>query len=171
MKILKGDGAFYTTEIELNEEDKTFEIRASDFKNEANNSADFTSLKVVLFNMHSTDGSVQEKEMTISEIDFNNRSEIEEEVIIEEETTTKALVYPNPLEASTNLYYTSNTDDTYTLELFSLNGILLGNHTQEGTSVVGQNEITIPRKNLSPGVYFYKLASSSQIWSGKIVVK
>lgn len=171
VKILKGDGAFYMTEIELNKENKMFEILASDFKNEADSAVDFTNLKLVLFNMHSTDGSVQEKEMTIADIDFNNRFGIEEEIIIEEETSTKALVYPNPLEASTTLYYTSKTDDTYTLELFSLNGILLGNHTQEGASILGQNEIKIPRKNLSPGIYFYKVASSSQIWSGKIVVK
>ena len=171
VKILKGDGAFYTTELLLSDEDKMFTILASDFKNEANSIGDFSNLKVVLFNMHSTDGSVQEKEMTVSEIDFNNRSAIEEEIIVEEETSTKALIYPNPVEASTTLYYTSRTDDTYTLELFSLNGILLNNHSQEGTSVVGKNEITIPRKDLSPGIYFYKLASKDQIWSGKIVVK
>ena len=171
VKLVKGDGAYYTVRVELSQENQEFNIRSSDFKNDSNIAADFTDIRVILFNMPSTDGSVQEKELFLTDIDFNNRSEIEEEPIVEEETNTKALVYPNPLISTTNLYFTAKISGAFTLELFTINGVLLGNHTIQGTSEVGQNVVPIARKDLNPGVYFYKLTTREQIWSGKIMAQ
>ena len=171
VKLVKGDGTYYSRRVTLAQEHQEFNILASEFTNDTNVAADFTDIKVILFNMPSSDGSVQEKEMVLTDIDFNNRSDITEEVIVEEQTNKKALVYPNPLISSTNLYYTSKIAGPHILELFSINGLLLSNHTSEGTSVIGQNIIPIERKNLNPGVYFYKLTTRDQIWSGKIVVQ
>ncbi|QWX85527.1 T9SS type A sorting domain-containing protein [Cellulophaga sp. HaHaR_3_176] len=172
VKILKGNGSYYTSKVNLTEEIKEIEMLATDFKNEAGVETDFADLKVLLFNISSSDGTMQEKEITISEIDFNNRSEIVDKPIVKEKLNTKALVYPNPLVAETKLYFSTENQGSYTLDFFTLSGMLLSNHSISGEYLEGANEILIQRKNLSPGIYFYKLASSSnQIWSGKIIVK
>jgi hypothetical protein len=172
IKLLKGDGSYYTTKVAVTETEEVYNLKASDFIDENTVTTDFTSLKVILFNMHATNGVEEEMEVTLSDIDFNNRQAIVDEIIIEEEkVNTKALISPNPLTTETVLYFTATEASSYTFDMFSLNGVLQGGHTIIGECVEGENEISIQRKSLNSGIYFYKLASSNQTWSGKIVVK
>ncbi|MBU2997380.1 T9SS type A sorting domain-containing protein [Cellulophaga baltica] len=173
VKLLKGDGSFYSTTVTLTETEEEYTLKASDFVDDSSVATDFTSLKVVLFNMHATNGAEEEKEMTIADIDFNNREEaiVDEEIIVEEKVKTKALVSPNPLTTETVLYFTATEASSYTFDIFSLNGTVQGAHRITGECVEGDNEITIQRQSLNSGIYFYKLASSNQTWSGKIIVK
>ncbi len=171
VKLLKGDGSFYTTKVILTATEEMYTLKASDFASENSVATDFSSLKVILFNMHATNGIEEEKEMTIADIDFNNREAIIDEPIVVEKLSTKALVSPNPLITETILYFKTAEADIYTFDIFSLNGTMQGSHSITGECSEGDNEISIQRKSLNSGIYFYKLTTSNQTWSGKIVVK
>jgi hypothetical protein len=53
-----------------------------------------------------------------------------------------------------------------------MTGRLIGAHHLEGDGVSGQKSIEIKRKGLAPGLYLYKIKSSTdKIWSGRLIVR
>jgi hypothetical protein len=169
VQLIKGDGSIYKTTISLVSEMDDYTLSATDFKNDSDVGTDFSDIKVLSFNLVAENGYAEEKSMTLQNIDFHNR-ELGQEFV--DSDLNKSVVYPNPMIESTNLYFYEEKADTYQLDIYSLSGRLLGNHHMEGESIAGQNEITIERNDLSPGLYLYKLQNSSEkIWSGRLLVR
>ncbi|EWH14309.1 hypothetical protein KLA_04791 [Cellulophaga geojensis KL-A] len=169
VKLLKGSGEPYITTVELTSEAQRYVLEDADFKNEFGGNTDFSSLKVLLFNLKSADGSLQEKELQLSDIDFNNT---EERNAYLEKNRTKSILLPNPVEEATTLYFYEEMASTYTLEFYTITGTLMPAYTIVGDAKQGQNSIDVNVSSLASGVYLYKLISSNNaIWSGKLIKK
>ena len=72
-------------------------------------------------------------------------------------------VYPNP--TSDKITFTWNKADTFTLDVYSLNGSLIYN--EKGFS---KQAVWIPKQN-KPGLYIYRLTTGMQTFTGKIIYK
>ncbi len=82
--------------------------------------------------------------------------------IVSFENKVEIKVYPNP--SSDNIYFTINGLQTGSLEIYTFDSKLIGNHIlQEGTN-------TINIANLPKGMYFYKVSTNREvIGTGKFI--
>ncbi len=168
VKLLKGDGSTFIKQVGLTEESQTYRLQAADFLSDATANIDFSEMKVLSFEMHSEDGSIQEKKLSVENIEFTNQEAIASFVIAD---TKRAVVMPNPMSESATLYFYGQSPGTYTFDLFAADGKVIGSHHFSGTTQLGQNELVLSRKGLGSGLYFYKIKSSNeQSWTGKILV-
>ncbi|WP_298503126.1 T9SS type A sorting domain-containing protein [uncultured Maribacter sp.] len=169
IKLLKGNGEEFTTEVSLSDEVTKFSIPDEVFKNNTGATTNFSSLKVISFNLKSKDGSLQDKKLNLSNLDFNSE-EMKYEFVLN--NTKKSVLMPNPITSEATLYFYDDKVSEYTLEVYTLGGHLLSSQTNKGNTIIGQNEITVQRNNLPSGIYLYKLSSTSdKTWSGKMVIK
>lgn len=169
IKLLKGNGVTFSTEVALTSDKQEYDLSSSDFKDLEENDTDFSDIKVLVFNLVSKNSYAEEKSMNLSNIDFNNKAEVSK---LADADTDKALINPNPMVTSSKLYFYEEKDGEYTLNLFNLAGKRIAQQYQEGDSFKGQNVITIDRKSLPPGLYLYSLNSSTdKTWSGRLMVK
>lgn len=169
IKLLKGNGVVFSTEVALTSDKQGYDLNSSDFKDLEENDTDFSDIKVLVFNLVSKNSYAEEKSMNLLNIDFNNKAEVSK---LADAGTDKALINPNPMVTSSKLYFYEENDGKYTLNLFNLAGKRIAEQYQEGDSFKGQNVITIDRKSLPPGLYLYSLNSSTdKTWSGRLMVK
>ncbi len=169
VKVLKGNGEMFTAEVALTDENQEFSLNHSNFKDVEGNETDFSNIKVLVFNLVAKNSYPEEKQMQLSNIDFNNKTQMLQYV---DADTAKAIINPNPMYTSSTLYFFEDKAGSYTFNLFNLEGRRMNDHYQEGDSFSGQNIITIDRKSLPAGVYFYNLESSTdKTWSGRLMVK
>lgn len=168
IKLLKGNGASYTTHIKLTSAGSVYSLNADDFTSDGMVNANFSDLKVISFELHAENGQATEKEMILENIEFTNEKVSSGFILAE---TGQAVILPNPLVTTTKLYFYEDAPASYTLELFTINGTRMNSHSLEGDTVKGQNEIEILRKGLESGLYFYSLNSTNdKSWSGRIMV-
>ncbi|MGP1990344.1 T9SS type A sorting domain-containing protein [Zobellia laminariae] len=107
--------------------------------------------------------------MSLSNVSFNNNKE--NKIFISEDTS-ESVVYPNPMQSESSLYFYEESIGTYTFELFNMAGKKISSHDMSGDTKEGQNMILVQRKNLNSGLYFYKITSSNdKVWSSKLMVK
>ncbi|MBC6996868.1 T9SS type A sorting domain-containing protein [Cytophaga sp. FL35] len=168
IKITKGNGQVFETEVALTSETENYLLAAADFSGDSG-STDFSNIKVINFNLVAKNGVEENKEMELSNVTFNNK---EKETLFVLEDTNESLLYPNPVKEEASLYFFEDNAGTYTLEIFDLTGKKMSQCDQTGDTQKGQNRITIKKNSLSPGLYLYKLSSSNdRIWSNKIMIK
>ncbi|MFC4097115.1 T9SS type A sorting domain-containing protein [Euzebyella saccharophila] len=168
VKITKGNGQIFETEVALTSETENYLLAAADFTGDSG-STDFSNIKVINFNLVAKNGVEENKEMELSNVTFNNK---EKEALFVLEDTNESLLYPNPVKEEASLYFFEDNAGTYTLEIFDLTGKKMSQCNQTGDTQKGQNRITIKKNSLSPGLYLYKLSSSNEkIWSNKIMIK
>ena len=72
-------------------------------------------------------------------------------------------LYPNPLHDATRFTFNHPTDRT--LELFDCNGKRIRLENMTG------NTYELQRKNLSNGLYFFRIVSDNEIYSGRLIVQ
>ncbi len=169
VKLLDGNGVTFSQNVNLSAETKSFNLLAGNFKSSTNSTTDFSSLKVINFNLLAEGGTLEEKQMSLSNVSFNN---IEEKRVFISDDTSESIVYPNPMQAESSLYFYEENSGTFTFELFNMAGKKIASHDMSGDSKAGQNMIVVKRNNLTPGLYFYKITSSNdKTWSSKLMVK
>lgn len=169
IKLLKGNGTSYTTQIKLTSGGSVYSLNADDFTSDGTVNADFSDLKVISFELHATDGQTAEKEMRLENIEFTNENVSPSFILV---NTSKAVILPNPLVTATKLYFYEDAPASYTFDLFTINGTRINGHSLDGDTVKGQNELDILRKGLGSGLYFYNLKSTNdKSWSGRIMIK
>lgn len=169
IKLLKGSGTMLKAKISLTSENTVYVLNKTDFTEGDFSDADFSDLKVISLELHAENSKETEKELKVQNIEFTNQDISPAFVLMD---VSKAVVMPNPLADTTKLYFYEELAASYIFNVFTVNGTVVSNQFQEGDSVKGQNEIEITRKNLSPGIYFYNLASTNdKTWSGRIIVK
>ena len=87
--------------------------------------------------------------------------------IKEEDSFTSVTVFPNPFSETTTLKISGGKPGDYELKLFDVYGKVLLNEPIHNSS-----QFVIRRKNMSAGIYFYKVESADEvIAAGKIVVE
>lgn len=169
LKLLKGNGEEYSTEVKLNDTKNTFYINDAKFNSETGVATDFSNIKVLSFNLKSNDGTAEQKNLVLENIEFTNESQPR---VFVDDDTTKAVLIPNPVRTTTTLYFFENKQGTYTLSLYDMNGKQIPSHTFKGTTQVGENSIKISKGSLGSGMYIYRLeTSNTKIWSGRMLVK
>lgn len=169
VKLLKGNGEEYISEVQLEEENQTYTMPDAVFKNSSGDVADFSSLKVLTFILKTNSGNTEEKSLNLTNLDFNNTESKYEYVLAD---TKKAVLMPNPIESEATLYFFEEKDAKYTFEIYTVGGHLLSSHTMKGDTQQGQNEIVVYKKNLPSGIYLYKITSTNdKTWSGKMVIR
>lgn len=168
IQLIKGDGKIYSHEITLTEAEASFYLENTIFVNVDGTTTDFSNLKVIQFNMKSTNGQPEEKRVQLSAVEFTNE---DKPAVFVDEDLNRSIVSPNPVTTETTIYFYDEVGGTFTMEIFDVNGRIINSHTIKGDVTKGQNTITFSRKDLYSGLYFYRLESSSkQIWSGRILV-
>ncbi|RKR13496.1 putative secreted protein (Por secretion system target) [Maribacter vaceletii] len=169
VKLQKGNGEEYISEVQLEEESQIFTMPDEVFKNSSGDVADFSSLKVLTFILKTNNGNTEEKSLNLSNLDFNNEESKYEYVLAD---TKKAVLMPNPIETEATLYFFEEKDAKYTFEIYTVGGHLLSSHTLKGDTQQGQNEIVVYKRNLPTGIYLYKITSTNdKTWSGKMVIR
>lgn len=82
-------------------------------------------------------------------------------------TLGEIYTYPNPTNKESFITFRMNKPDNISIKLYDLLGNSLLN-VFEGTLGEGNQKMLIKTDLLSPGIYFYKIQTSNQIYSGKV---
>ncbi|OFX31238.1 MAG: hypothetical protein A2X08_04330 [Bacteroidetes bacterium GWA2_32_17] len=108
------------------------------------------------------DNFLSGKSAEIVEKKFTVKNETNEE---EPQITDRISINPNPVNGSLNLFFVSNDDNVYKIEIYSNNTLLL---FQEDWSVnYGLNEIKIPFEYYAKGIYILRLYNTKENFSIK----
>ena len=85
------------------------------------------------------------------------------------EDQIEVLVYPNPFRGNTTFSITGlNADDRTTLDVYSIDGVLVANVYTGAVDQQGSYSLTWNASNLKTGMYFYRLISGERVTSGKL---
>ncbi len=77
--------------------------------------------------------------------------------------------YPNPFQQATTIQYQLHENEEVTLSIFNTKGQQIASLVNSEAQNAGQYQYTFDAYALSEGVYFYRLHTSTQEWSGKMV--
>jgi hypothetical protein len=145
----------YKASIELTDDIQDYSILFSDFTSINNNSFVANDVTSVVFTMLAENGVEQTKSMTLEQVRFSKSSTLSLESSSIETTFDKAIAVPNPMQAYTNIQFSSQTNETIQLQVYNQLGVLL--QQQPFNAKQGQNSITLNRNGLSSGMYFITL--------------
>lgn len=82
---------------------------------------------------------------------------------VKESNSAKIIVYPNPASDKINIDLENSFEENMNFQLFDMVGSKIMSHAISGTS------ITVSCKNITPGMYFYKITNATgQISNGKL---
>jgi ubiquitin len=77
-------------------------------------------------------------------------------------------VYPNPSNGRVQFEFSTRNDSKVILDLFTLQGKLVA-HLFEGNILAGEEHIIPFNKNLTAGIYIYRLTSADGVLTGKMI--
>jgi len=86
---------------------------------------------------------------------------------INESSSCKYILYPNPAKDLVNIQITQKTSGNLIVSLYSVNGINLKTFYFKEDD---ENVFTIDISNLAPGLYFLVFSSKDMHWTGKLVL-
>ena len=145
----------FKTTIKLTETEKHYAIPYAHFVSVSGEVLELNDAVSMVFTMSSDGVEVLEKEVKISNIQFTQQVlGIDDDVIAENE----ALLFPNPMKATTELSFYSEINTTTEIEVYHLTGALV--KTIKENTIIGNNRITILREGLKPGMYFLKIRNN-----------
>lgn len=104
----------------------------------------------------------------IENIDEGNLLHIKEE-IIENAAIVLEQNFPNPCTHSTSIKFYLPNNTPITLDIYDINGSLVGNIVQQNLSP-GEYQIDINTSKLKPGIYFYTLKTPNSTKTKKMIV-
>ena len=79
-------------------------------------------------------------------------------------------IFPNPAKEYATLQFAARQSEYYTIDLFTESGDKTGCHKEVYCSN-GIQQVTIPLNNFAPGTYFFKVNSSRQTLTGKLLIR
>ncbi|SNR16392.1 T9SS type A sorting domain-containing protein [Tenacibaculum jejuense] len=152
--------------VNLTDNTKDYVIYKGDITSNANGEVNLNDVKMLFITLVADDGSMVQKNLDVGNIKFAKQAtaSIGNEVSLE-----RALVSPNPVETSATFTFNSKSTNDYNFEVFNVLGKQV--HSEKITSKVGSNTINFDRKQLSSGIYFYKISSKSLEMKGKLIFK
>lgn len=154
----------YSLELTANME--TQEISLSDFKNSNQESINMSNVTMMVFVMTNENiGELEEKSMTIENIEFKQSSILSNEEIT---LNQQVQITPNPIRTNATIDFYSNTTSEYELSIFDIAGKRINYLT--GSTNIGNNSINYTKTNEASGVYIYKLnIVDGNSYTGKII--
>ncbi len=145
----------FRTTISLKENSTHFAIPLAHFKSNLKESIDLIDAVNIIFTMSSDGQNVVTKKMNLNNIVFTqNALNIGDEIIAKNET----LLYPNPMETSSEIRFYSEVNAVTQIEIFNIAGVLI--KKQVIIAEIGNNNYTIQRKGFSSGLYFIKISNN-----------
>ena len=151
--------------IQLSEELKKYTIAKNQFN--SSNGFNWKDIKMVVFELMNTSGTVKEVEVYLSNLNFNNG---EIPLIAPDVNAGEMIVHPNPFYHNTNYIINSNIATTYRMKLTDNTGKLI--LSEQGNLIAGINNYTFNRQNsMTPGIYFLQVIDGAgKIYTKKIIL-
>lgn len=160
----------YKTTIELTNDLQEFEIPFSEFNSTSGSNLVLDDIVTVVFTMISENGELVIKEMTLEHVRFSI-----DDVTLSVETfmvsdLNKLIAAPNPMGSSSTILFDATESEEMVLQLYNKLGSLV--YQTNLISIIGKNQITLNRQNLSAGLYFCKIINSQNSYETlKLLVK
>ncbi|MCL6219537.1 DUF4114 domain-containing protein [Zunongwangia pacifica] len=142
----------YRYAINTNEEGKMYNLRLSDFRNDAE-SFKGEALKGIVFSVQGNYSSFQQFNVNIENVQFTNFREIpsqENPIAVVDTPVKKAYNYPNPFRNNTSLVLPKSGKKAKVM-IFDMVGKVV--HNKEYEMENGKIEIPIQLKSVPPGIY------------------
>jgi len=122
---------------------------------------DFSDLKMVVFTLTSSDGSTQQKNVSISELEF--RQSLEAEF-----TQQETYAIPNPMTDNATIYFPATKSGSYQLTFYDQRGTKM--YSYQGYAVQGINQVPIDANRWQRGLYYYQVVTNNIGYSGKVIL-
>ncbi|RCS27990.1 T9SS C-terminal target domain-containing protein [Polaribacter sp. WD7] len=155
----------FKTTVTLDDNESHYAIPLAHFKSSLIDNIDLKDAVSIVFTMSSNGVDVVSKEMNLKNIDFYKQVLSTGDAVFNENET---IVYPNPLQMSSELSFYSEIATTSTLEIYNLAGVLIKSIVVEVE--IGNNSIQIFRDNLKSGLYLMKLSNKFRNYTVKKLV-
>ena len=166
--VKEGIGAWenqYRTTIKLNETETHYAIPFEHFVSATEGSLDLYDAINMVFTMSSDGTQVLDKEMTIKDIEFNQKAlGIDSEVIEESET----IIFPNPMSSTSEIRFYSEVNTISKIEIYSLTGALIKKVVID--TEIGNNSVDLYREGLKRGLYFIKISNDYRTYNANKLV-
>ena len=162
--IDKWENQFKKT-IKLTETEGNFVIALEHFKSLTETSFDLSDVVSITFTMSSDGVTTVEKELSIKDLVFTQKTLSVDNNVIEEGETK---LYPNPMKLSTELSFYSEVEAKTKLEVYNITGALL--KRIDFDAKFGNNKISIDKDKLSAGFYFVKLSNDNRTYKTKKLI-
>ena len=148
----------YKTTIQLTKDTQEFAIPFSSFESSKNTPLVLDDVVTIVFTMISENGEIVEKNMNLKEVRFSQDEGVAVmEVINAMDAITAS---PNPMMAATNIQFSANTAETIDFIIHNQMGKIVYQTSYE--TVIGTNQLTFNKGNLSIGLYFCTIIASKK---------
>jgi len=148
--------------IQITEELEKYTVSKSQFSSEI----DWKDIKMVVFEITSPTGTVEEVKVNLRNLHFNN-SEIP--LVRPDVNDGEMIVQPNPFVGSTDYYVNSSVTTSYQMNLTDSTGKLIQH--EKGNLVTGINAFSLKAQNsMTTGIYILQVIDGNgQIYTKKII--
>ena len=152
--------------ITLDDNEKHFAIPFDHFKSNSISDMDLYDATSIVFTMSSDGTTVVTKTLNLSDIEFTQKSlSIDDNVVAENES----LIYPNPMSSQSDIIFYAEASVEANVEIYNITGALVSKTTIR--TEIGNNKVTLYKKNLKRGLYFVKINSKYRTYkSNKLIV-
>lgn len=159
----------YKTSIKLTDNLEDYSIPFSKFTSHTGYDFETDDVTSIVFTMLAESGAIETKAMTLQQLRFSTSSTLSV-ASYEDNVLDRPFASPNPMQSVTNIYFTSQYNETVTLQVYNQLGSLVKTITHK--AAYGKNKIQLSRKSLSSGLYLCKLQSNTTTYkTTKIVVE
>lgn len=151
----------YKTSVELTEDMGSFILPFSEFESINGEPLSVDDVTSIVFTMLADNGEQVAKEMTLEQLRFTAAGTLSLSNI-EDVDGLETIAVPNPMADKTSIQFTAEQAENVELLVYNQLGSLV--NQIPFSTVPGKNEIELKRENLSNGIYFCKIESSTTVY-------
>ena len=156
----------YRTAIPLTDEMKTYKLHDIQFQSVLESPLDLSDVRMIVFTLSNTEGTDNQKELTLTDLEFSNQTYSFNTSIFEK---NHSYIAPNPVIEQAKIFFAAEHTSTYDFTVVDQRGAVV--QQLQGNSVKGVNQIDFQRAGLVSGIYFYTIITDQyEFYSGKIAV-
>ena len=78
--------------------------------------------------------------------------------------------YPNPFTDNTNIEFILNYDSKVRIEVFNVNGLLIGNIYNGNITANQKYTVNLYAENYKPGIYLLRLITEQSVFNQKLII-
>ncbi|MCL5128188.1 T9SS type A sorting domain-containing protein [Algibacter sp. L4_22] len=151
----------YKTSVNLTNDIASYILPFSEFESSNGEALDASDVTSIVFTMLAENGEEVIKEMTLEQLRFSTAGTLSVSKISEDNGLITAAI-PNPMTSKTGIQFTAEQAENVELLVYNQLGSLV--NKIPFSSKLGKNEIVLHRGNLSNGIYFCKIKSSTSTY-------
>jgi hypothetical protein len=162
----------HRTEVSLTSVEKEYVISFDELLNRTNDKLLANDVTTIIFTMISKDGTLQQKKLDISTINFTKRKvlSVDDIPFAFQNDKLKISIAPNPMITKSNISFVSKKVGTYELIIYSYLGVVVERKMMNAT--IGLNKLNFEKKNLNSGLYFVKIQMQKMNYkTGKLLIR